>query len=829
MRLFSLLFCALFAAASDREAVSQEIVVDEALLLGMPAPSGRNILSMDPVEGKRILSAWKAPAEGERVAFGGRSAVWEKIKARDGWFAHESMGNAYVHATVEVPKGRVMILEAMGATYFYVNGVPGVGSKYGVKDQYASWEPRFDYVSIPVRLEKGKNALLFRCTRGRLKIRLSMPRSYAALDVKDATLPDLIAGESGDFFGSVLLVHAGEGGLGPHVLSVTGTGLDSALTEVPRVGPMTIRKIPFRIRPRGAAQRGGIETHLKLFAQVRGKYVLRDTASVFLSVKEPGEVHRRTRISGIDGSIQYYAVNPASIQDPACPPAVVLTVHGAGVEAIGQANAYSSKSWAHIVAPTNRRPFGYDWEDWGRLDALETLADFQSRYATDPERVYLTGHSMGGHGAWHLAVTYPDLFAATGPSAGWISFSTYAPRQSEKDASAAERMLSRPMRAGNTLALAHNLKQMGVYILHGKKDSSVPVQEAERMAAALDSFHTDFTVHLEEGADHWWDVSDEPGTDCVDWAPMFDFFSRHALPGKERIREFDFLTANPGVSSRCQWAEVEAQVHPWEISRVWMRLDPHLKRFSGVTENVLRLSLDCTGSRAMDTLSVILDGDTLAGIPRPEGQRLHLVRNSGHWKQGTVPPGWKNPHRNGPFKDAFRNCVQFVYGTGGTSEENDWAYDKARFDAQNFWYQGNGSVDVIPDTEFDPDLEPNRNVVLYGNARTNKAWRHLLKESPVQVTGGSVSAGGRTFKGNAFACLFVRPRPGSDSASVGVVSGSGLQGMRLTDTRPYLYAGYAFPDLTLFTYSEGECRLLGCGFFGEDWSIGSGEFEWSGR
>jgi len=26
-----------------------------------------------------------------------------------------------------------------------------------------------------------------------------------------------------------------------------------------------------------------------------------------------------------------------------------------------------------LVAPTNRRPYGYDWEDWGRADALEVL------------------------------------------------------------------------------------------------------------------------------------------------------------------------------------------------------------------------------------------------------------------------------------------------------------------------------------------------------------------------------------------------------------------------------------------------------------------------
>jgi len=74
--------------------------------------------------------------------------------------------------------------------------------------------------------------------------------------------------------------------------------------------------------------------------------------------------------------------------------AFVLSVHGAAVEATNQAGSYENKSWAHIVAPTNRRSYGFDWEDWGRLDALEVMADFTRRYPTDPERVYLTGHSI---------------------------------------------------------------------------------------------------------------------------------------------------------------------------------------------------------------------------------------------------------------------------------------------------------------------------------------------------------------------------------------------------------------------------------------------------
>ena len=37
----------------------------------------------------------------------------------------------------------------------------------------------------------------------------------------------------------------------------------------------------------------------------------------------------------------------------------------------------------------------------------------QKSYAIDPGRMYLWGHSMGGAGTYHLAMEYPDMWAAT--------------------------------------------------------------------------------------------------------------------------------------------------------------------------------------------------------------------------------------------------------------------------------------------------------------------------------------------------------------------------------------------------------------------------------
>lgn len=56
---------------------------------------------------------------------------------------------------------------------------------------------------------------------------------------------------------------------------------------------------------------------------------------------------------------------------------------------------------------------GGTWWDEDALPALEALLkEVAATYRVDPDRVYLTGLSMGGYGSWYLATAYPEHFAA---------------------------------------------------------------------------------------------------------------------------------------------------------------------------------------------------------------------------------------------------------------------------------------------------------------------------------------------------------------------------------------------------------------------------------
>lgn len=814
-------------------------ILREGLALSVPKGYAEIVVAPNPVEAALALGDWNAPVAGRTVTWpdGGTSA-WRVVSAGgNGWFTGDALSGCYLWASLDLPRRTVMILKARGHEMAYVNGVPRAGNPYCLSDERESWQPDFDYSMLPVELVKGRNELLFRCARGAFKAELYPPPKPIFMNARDATLPDLVVGRGTDADGAIVVVNATAKPLrGLVIRARIGEGPETE-TEVPLVEKLTVRKIRFALSGPAPDAPGTAPADVALWRSGAAAERL-DEARLDLRVVEEGAVRRETFVSPLDGSVQYFAVNPAGGGAAAGadgPKALILSLHGASVEASNQAASYAPKSWAHVVAPTNRRPYGFNWEEWGRHDAFEALDRARERFHIDEDRVYLTGHSMGGHGTWHLASLFPDRFAAAGPSAGWISFWTYRFSGANlADTSSVRRMIRRSTAPSETFLHARNLRHLGIYVLHGSADDNVPPDESRSMVDTLRAFHRDFEYHEQDGVGHWWDLSDEPGADCVDWAPMFDFFARHARAGPLRTREVRFETANPGVSSSCHWLAIDAQMEQLVMSGVDMRFDPGMNRFSGSTRNVSRLALDLSVARPGVPIEIELDGQTLRHADRRDGEeRLWLWRSRGRWSVGGEPwPEYKGAHRYGTFKEALRNRVVFVYGTKGNREENEWAYGKARFDAEKLWYQGNGSVEVVSDADFRPDGEPDRSVVLYGNASTNRAWKALLGGSPVQVRPGEVVFGGRTMRGRDLCCVFVRPRPGSRTASVAAVSGTGAVGMRIANRLPYLNPGVGLPDCAVFdgrVLTQGDDGVLAAGFFGIDWSVDEGEWAGSAR
>ena len=439
----------------------------------------------------------------------------------------------------------------------------------------------------------------------------------------------------------------------------------------------------------------------------------------------------------------------------------MLTLHGAGVDAWGQAGCYAPKPDLWIVAPTNRRSFGFDWQDWGRRDAYDVLERELAATGAAEERVYVTGHSMGGHGTWHLAANDPDRFAACAPSAGWVSFDSYG---GGRPAGELRELWHAADRASLTLDLVTNLVQLPTYIEHGSADRTVPVGEALTMAEALARGGATFDLHVRGGAGHWYGG-------CVDWKPIFDTF-RASVVADDPV-QLDFTSVDPGVDSRHHWVRVERPHEYGEKLRVRAARDTDTGVATVTTENVGWLALE------RELQAVVLDEQSfdLEGPPP-----YRFLREGAAWSRAHAEPaeGEKRAGRCGPFKRAFDSRFVFVYGTAGDAAETAQLFARARYDAQVWWYRGNGRSIVLADEEFLELASAGRNVILYGNEDTNSAWPAVLDDAcPVRARRGVLRVGSREVRGEAVAAAFVYPRRGEGRALVGVFADTGTAGARL--------------------------------------------------
>lgn len=117
------------------------------------------------------------------------------------------------------------------------------------------------------------------------------------------------------------------------------------------------------------------------------------------------------------------------------------------------------------------------WNGCPAEAAMAALGTTLKEFATDPDRVYLTGLSMGGNGSFYLGYRYAETFAAIAPVCGfvtswrenWKPADVVAPGE---QATAFERM-------------AQKLAKTPIWIFHGEVDNVVPVEQSRKAAEAL--------------------------------------------------------------------------------------------------------------------------------------------------------------------------------------------------------------------------------------------------------------------------------------------------------------------------------------------------------
>lgn len=218
--------------------------------------------------------------------------------------------------------------------------------------------------------------------------------------------------------------------------------------------------------------------------------------AVFLAIATPAFAQAK-RPAGIPDCFQYKTLNqpggqsyayllylPAQYDDDKdhrWP--VIITLHGSGEcgnvasmasMALPRYVASRPKKFPFIVVAVNAPTLWYRGRNAAAV--LEILDEVAANYRTDPDRVYLTGYSMGGYGTWELAIARPDLFAAIVPVCG-----------------------------KGIPAAAGNIATLPTWAFHGARDTNVPVAGSRQMIEAMKAAggHPKYTEFPSEAHEIW--------------------------------------------------------------------------------------------------------------------------------------------------------------------------------------------------------------------------------------------------------------------------------------------------------------------------------------
>lgn len=759
-------------------------------LVATPPTSGANAVG-DSLE----YGSFSTPSPGVD-AYG---TLWhETAPDADGALGPFSTPYAYVVAKVQVETTTRVVGRFDNVSSVWVDGThrqPG--------ELYGGAEP----VRVPLVLTPGEHAIVASQARPQRAIRIVLQETSDALhfNLEDVTVPDLVAGAEDAQWIGVHVLNLSDRPLRDVTARVlASSAVEPSATVLPWLAPGAFTAVAFKLVPSGpwvapeapAAGAGdappALTVRLRLSSPDLGESYERELP---LQVVSGAESYQRTFRSPVDGSVQYYGVLAPA--DPTPEPGkgygLVLSLHGAGDQAIHANGWYSPKDWTYIISPTNRRRFGFDWEEWGHDNALNALADARAAFPIDPARLHATGVSMGGHGTWHLSVMHPDLFATFTPSAAWRSFYSYTGDPKPTGAFARARAHS------ETIQYLSNLAGKSIYILHGGEDPVVPVREARDMFALLQPLTDDVIYHEEPGAGHFWQGAQE-GTNCADWPPAFAFM-------RERTREvtpltFDFRSPAAWYSPTDSYVTVTSTLDPYQDFTLHSAPTPEDPAIVALdTDNVRSLRLDTTALAARGVTSVVVDGEAHAVSP---GAPLALGPTTG-----------KQPGLSGPYSQVYRRPFGFVYRADAA-----WARDYAAFLVSYWAAIGNGQAFALPDDALTPQVEASYNLIFVGldDDAPALAW---LKAAGLPFTWGpdGVSVGAASYPHAALMLVYPRPVDSADDSDGGAArlsavlyASPGSQHL-LYRLIPFSSRGGA-PDFLVWT-DDGAAHT---GFFDADWA-----------
>lgn len=355
-----------------------------------------------------------------------------------------------------------------------------------------------------------------------------------------------------------------------------------------------------------------------------------------------------------------------------------------------------------VACPFARGTIGY--QGVAEKDVYDVLADVESRYPVDEDRVYLTGISMGGGGALWLALTRPDVWAAVAPVCA------IAIPGSEE--------------------LAPNALNLPIRLFHGDQDPAVPVASSRAWQRRLLNAGAPAEYIEYPGVRHnAWDFAYR-GRSIFTW---FGQFRRQREP--ERVR----LVARSYRYASAYWVRIDGFT-PGALASIDARL-------AGKTEaKVDTRDVDAftIAPRALELPAMVtVDGDA---IRVKAGTELSFAKAGGHWRQGRAEPEAKRLGAEGPVAAVESDRHIYVYGTADgpppeavavrlrvAERAADWSISGLARPALKLAVKADSAVTAA-------DLA-DANLVLFGSRQTNSLIARFAGEMPLALNAGAADYG----------------------------------------------------------------------------------------
>lgn len=155
--------------------------------------------------------------------------------------------------------------------------------------------------------------------------------------------------------------------------------------------------------------------------------------------------------------------------------ALVVCLHGAGFTGEAYLDRWKTRLGEGYILACPTYPMGAWFTRRAEDLVLATTRAVQERYRIDPNRIFLTGMSNGGIGAWLIGMHHAPLFAGLAPMASGIDDVLFP--------------------------FLENLRATPVYVIHGSQDQVMPVELSRKLAGELKNLGYPF-VYREHDRTH---------------------------------------------------------------------------------------------------------------------------------------------------------------------------------------------------------------------------------------------------------------------------------------------------------------------------------------